>query len=59
MVLNMVLNVVLNLMLNSISFHFNDFLVRVSVTEYRCDTFLENLVYPCKGITWSRIHGVE
>ena len=38
MVLNRVLYVVLNLMLNSISFHFNDFLVRVSVTEYRCDT---------------------
>ena len=38
--------------------YFNDFLVRLCVTESRCDDFLENLMCPCKDVTWAK-HRVE
>ena len=38
--------------------HFNDFLVRASVTKSRCNNFLENLMCPCKDLIWTK-HRVE
>ena len=34
--------------------HLNDFLVRPGITESRCGDFLENLMCPCKDITWEK-----